>query len=239
MKIFEYEAQVLDVIDRAPGVKSFRLSRKSEVDFKPGQWFFVHQVVSGEEKKKPFSFSSSPTETEHIEFTKRITDSDFSKALDGIKKGDTLKVKLPYGNFTFEGEEKKIGLLSGGIGITPFRSICKNATDKKLSTSIVMLYGSKDPNNIIFKEDLDSMQEENPNLKIIHTLTCPNPEELGWEGCCGYIDKAMIEREVPDYKERVFFVCGPPDMVSCLVEALKKELGIKEECVRIEHFVGY
>lgn len=237
--MLEYEADVLDVIERAPGVKSFRLLRKDEVDFKPGQWFLVFQEISGEEAKKPFSFSSSPTEADHIEFTKRITDSDFSKALDNIKKGDKLKVKLPYGNFTFEGEEKKIGLLSAGIGITPFRSICKNATDKKLSTNIVMLYGSRDPNNIVFKEDFDSMQEENPNLKVINTLTCPNPRELGWEGCCGYIDKAMIEREVPDYKERVFFVCGPPDMVSCLVEELKKDLEMTEEHVRIEHFVGY
>ena len=50
-----------------------------------------------------------------------------------------------------------VALLSGGIGITPFRSICKFATDKELPSSIVMLYGSNTRKDIIFEDDLAEM----------------------------------------------------------------------------------
>jgi len=157
-----------------------------------------------------------------VEFTKRLTSSDFSKKLDSLKKGDIVKLKMPYGNFTFEGENEKVALLSGGIGITPFRSILRYASDKRSSADMVLIYGSSDPDNI-----------------IVHTVTCPDAQEKGWGGCCGYIDETMIKREIPDFAERVFFVCGPPGMVSCLVEILKKQLQVIEANIRIEHFVGY
>ena len=235
----EYSAEILEIIQRIPGVKSFRFTRPEGFQFKPGQWFFVHLNIGGEEKKKPFSFSSSPTEEGHVEFTKRLTSSDFSKKLDSLKKGDVVKLKMPYGVFTFEGESPKIALLSGGIGITPFRSICKYAADKKLNTDIKLLYGSVDPANIIFKEDLDLMEKANPLFRVVHTMTCGDAVEKGWKGCCGYIDEAMIKKEIPDFAERVFFTCGPPGMVGCLVEILKKQLNVVEANVRIEHFVGY
>jgi glycine betaine catabolism B len=237
--MIEYEAEILDIIQRAPGVKSFRFNRKPGFQFKPGQWFFVHLQIDGEEKKKPFSFSSSPTEEGFVEFTKRLTSSGFSKKLDSLKKGDIVKLKMPYGNFTFEGENEKVALLSGGIGITPFRSILRYASDKRSSADMVLIYGSSDPDNIIFKEDLDSMEKSNPLFRIVHTVTCPDAQEKGWGGCCGYIDETMIKREIPDFAERVFFVCGPPGMVSCLVEILKKQLQVIEANIRIEHFVGY
>lgn len=31
----------------------------------------------------------------------------------------------PYGDFTFQGEYEKVGMLTGGIGITPLRSMIK------------------------------------------------------------------------------------------------------------------
>jgi glycine betaine catabolism B len=237
--MIEYSAEVLDIIDRVPGVKSFRFTRQDGFYFKPGQWFFVHLDIEGEERKKPFSFSSSPTEEGYVEFTKKLTSSDFSKKLNDLSRGDKVKLKMPFGNLTFEGGKDKIALLSGGIGITPFRSICKYATDKGIETDIKLLYGSADPDNIIFREDLDLMQKQNPSLRVIHTVTSSDAARLGWKGCSGYIDENMIKDQIPDFNERVFFVCGPPGMVSCLVEMLKSSLGMPEDKIRVENFVGY
>lgn len=237
--MIEYSAEVLDVIDRVPGVKSFRFTRQESFYFKAGQWFFVHLDIGGEERKKPFSFSSSPTEEGYVEFTKKLTSSDFSQKLNCLKRGDKVKLKMPYGNLTFEGEKERIALLSGGIGITPFRSICKYATDKGIQTDIKLLYGSADPENIIFREDFDLMQKKNPLLRVVHTVTCPDASGSGWRGCLGYINETMIKEQIPDFNERVFFVCGPPGMVSCLVEMLTRSLGMPGDKIRIENFVGY
>ena len=235
----EYIAEVIDIGSSVDGVKSFRLSRPESFSFNPGQWLFVFLDINGEEEKKPLSLSSSPTEKEYIEFTKRLTGSDFSKKLDLIKKGDKIKVDMPYGTFTFDGELKKIALLSGGIGITPFKSICKNAADKNLDTDIVLLYGNSSPENIIFKDELDEIMSINARFKLVNTITAPIASGIEWAGCSGMIDGAMVRREIPDYKERVFFMCGPPGMVKCLISMLKTELNVPESNIRKENFAGY
>lgn len=237
--VFDYTGEVLEVISRTPDVKSFRIARPEGSSYKPGQWLFVHLEINGREEKKPLSFSSSPTETGHIEFTKRITSSDFSKRLDSVIPGDTIKVKMPYGTFTFEGEFEKIALLSGGIGITPFKSICKYAGDKELDTDIRLLYGNRTPGDIIFRDDLDIMMAANPRLRVVHTMTSGDAAEKGWNGNVGRISAEMVRREIPDFADRVFFLCGPPGMVECLVTMLKSELNISPSRIIRENFVGY
>lgn len=234
-----FETEVLDIIPRTPGVKSFRFKAGEEVSFKPGQFFFVSIRINGTERTKHFSFSNSPTEKGYVEFTKRMTGSEFSKGLDELKAGDWARLKMPYGSFTFEGEYKKIAFLSGGIGITPIRSICKFATDMSLATDIVLLYGNNDWQDIVFKDDLDGMCSDNKNVRIVYTLTSPNIDRHSWPGRVGYIDEAMIREEIPDYRERIFYICGPPGMVEALVDTLKNRLDVQGDKIRIENFTGY
>jgi ferredoxin-NADP reductase len=234
-----FETEVTGIIKRTHNVKSFRFGIKENVDFKPGQFFFVTIMIDGAERTKHFSFSNSPTETGYVEFTKRITGSSFSKALDRLKTGDSARLKMPLGNFTFEGEYEKIAFLSGGIGITPIRSMCKFVRDKKLSTSIILLYGNNTESDIIFKDDLDNMQRLNKNFRVVHTLTSPDIDKKAWTGRTGYIDAGMIKEEIPDYKDRVFYICGPPRMVEALVGELKGSLAVQEDKIRIENFSGY
>ena len=234
-----FETRVVDIVKRTHDVKSFRFKVEKDPDFKPGQFFFVTIKVDGAERTKHFSFSNSPTEKGYVEFTKRITESDFSKALDELKPGDWARLKMPYGNFTFEGKHKKIALLSGGIGITPLRSMCKFSVDNKLQTSIVLLYGNNKEEEIIFRQDLDTMRSENKNMRLVYTLGSADVDKKSWSGRTGYIDEDMIKEEIPDYSNRVFYVCGPPQMVKSLVSILKDELGVKESEIKLENFTGY
>jgi ferredoxin-NADP reductase len=141
------------------------------------------------------------------------------------------------GAFTFEGEHPKVAFLSGGIGITPLRSICKNATDRQLASDIVLLYSSRTPEYLIFRRDFDEMARVNRNLKVIYTLTeCKEPIE----GCRGgTIDDRMVVREIPDYAQRVFYICGPPGMVDAMRSMLLKKLSLPTDKVVTEDFVGY
>lgn len=237
--MIKLETEVVDIIERTHNVKSFRFRIEKDGDFKPGQFFFVTIKIDGREGTKHFSFSNSPTEKGYVEFTKRITDSEFSQALERLKVGDWARLKMPYGSFTFGGEYEKIAFLSGGIGITPIRSICRFVTDSMLPTDIVLLYGNDREEDIIFRQDLDNMHSVNKNLRIVYTLTSRDIDRKIWKGRTGYIDDAMIKEEMPDYTERIFYICGPPRMVESLIDILKNKLNIEENRIKRENFVGY
>ncbi len=238
MEIKEFETIVIDIIQRTYDIKSFRFSVPEDIDFKPGQYFVLSIKIKGQDAIKHFSISNSPTEKGYIEFTKRITGSEFSKALDKLKKGDWARIKLPYGFFTFDGEYEKIAFLVGGIGITAIRSICKYVCGKKLSTNIVLIYGNKTEEDIAFYDDFLQMEGENKNLRVVHILTSPM-DKTSWKGKTGLITSEMVKQEIPDYEERVFYICGPPKMVDYLRTLLSEELKIDEKKIKWEHFLGY
>ena len=231
----KFETYVKEIIARTYNVTSFRFPRPETLSYKPGQFMFVTIKADGKELSKHFSMSSSPTEKGHIEFTKKLTESEFSTALKALKKGDWARIDAPYGKFTFEGEHEKIGLLGGGIGITPLRSMCRYCTDKRLNTKITLLYGNRSESDIAFREELETMQKQNENLKVVFILNEPSG---GWKGATGVINAEMMKKEIPEYKETVFYTCGPPAMVEAM-EKLIENLGLPREQLNREYFTGY
>jgi ferredoxin-NADP reductase len=231
----KFETTVKEVIPRTNLVTSFRFPRPATLHYKAGQFFFITIKLGEKELDKHFSFSSSPTEKDHIEFTKKFTDSEFSAALKTLKPGDWARIDAPYGKFTFEGEHPKIGMLAGGIGITPLMSISKYCTDMRLKTKVTLLYGCRTESDIAFRQELETMQQQNPNLKIVFTI---NEATSGWKGATGLINADMVKKEIPDYKETMFYTCGPPPMVE-VMEKLVESLGLPKSQLKREYFSGY
>jgi ferredoxin-NADP reductase len=231
----KFETVFQDIIQRTHDIISFRFLRPAGLDYKPGQFLSVTIKQSDKELTKHFSFSSSPSEKDHIEFTKKITDHEYSVALKSVKVGDWARIDAPYGQFTFEGEFPKIALLGGGIGITPFISICKNATDKGLSNEITLFYGCRTENDIVFRKEFEELAQKNKNLKLVFTVNEATPQ---WKGATGIITAEMIKRELPDYKENIFYACGPPPMVKAM-ENLIDSLGLAKTQLKLEYFSGY
>jgi ferredoxin-NADP reductase len=230
-----FETSVKEIIPRLSDVSSFRFPRPAELTYQPGQYMFVTIKSGGKELMHTFSLSSSPTEKNFIEFTKKFTASEYSTALKAMKAGDWAKIDAPHGSFTFTGEYKKIVLLAGGIGITPFRSICKYCTDTHVPASIVMFYGCRSENDIAFQTELEELQQQNPNLKVIVVLS---EAGSGWKGKVGFINADLIKTEVPDYKERLFFACGPPGMIVAMNKVVG-ELSLPQEQLKLESFAGH
>jgi glycine betaine catabolism B len=231
----KFETTIQDIISRTHDVSSFRFPRPEGFDYKAGQFFYITLRQDGKELSKHFSFSTSPTEKGFIEFTKKFTDHEFSQALKAAKAGDWARIDAPYGQFTFEGEYPNIALLGGGIGITPFISICKNATDKGLTNKITLFYGCRTEGDIVFREEFEALAQKNKNLKLVMTVNVPSPD---WKGSTGFIDVNMIKKELPNYLDNVFFACGPPPMVKAM-ENLVANLGLPKEQLKLEYFTGY
>ncbi len=234
MKPIRFETEVTQLIWRKNEAKSIRLKKPERFDYLPGQWVFLTIGQGDTQKTKPFSLSSSPTE-HFLEVTKLLTGHEFSNALAALNVDDRVGIFGPHGDFTFHGEYDKVCMLSGGIGVTPQRSMIRYATDKALKTDIVLLYSTRYDDSIAFAEDFSETQKRNHNLKVVVTITHPSSS---WKGQTGRVDKEFIEKMVPDYQERVFYISGPAAMVDAM-STLLRELKLPEPHIRQENFLGY
>ena len=172
-----------------------------------------------------FTLASSPTE-EFILISTRIRDSPYKKKLDSLQIGTTVKVRGPQGKFTLHEDHSKPAIfLSGGIGVTPFRSMIKYATDKNLPIRIIMLDSNRSRENILFKNDFDKCADTNKNLKIIYTITEEQNKngDDEWKGEKGKDRHSHAEKvsEFGDIEKCIFYICGPPAMVKAMQESTR------------------
>ncbi len=234
--MWEFDTEFSEIIQRTPQVKSFRLLVRSDAaTYQPGQFFFITIKIQDQEAAHHFSFSSSPTEQGYIEFTKRITPHEFSQALDAIKPGYWAHLGGPFGSFTLPKEEQKLAFLSGGIGITPLRSMLRYVTDTGQSWHIVLLYGNASFEDIVFSEELDAMAKAGSGLRVVHVLSNP---PSGWTGKTGLINKDLVAEVIPDCMTRTHYISGPPKMVASLEEQLLA-LNVPRAQLKKDSFTGY
>lgn len=231
----KFNAQLIKVIPRVKDVASFRFKRPPDLKYKPGQYMLATLKVGGDELMHPFSFSSSPTEEDFIEFTKKFTDSEYSKTLKTLRPGDSIKVDAPYGQFTFTGEYPQICLLAGGIGITPFWSICKYCTAKQIDANVVLLYGCRSEDEITFYKEFNDLQAKNPNIRVIFVIS---QASSNWKGLQGIINADLIKTQVSNYAERIFYACGPPAMVDAMKNVIT-DLGLPITQLKVEALSGH
>jgi glycine betaine catabolism B len=229
-----FETNVIKSIQITRNIISVRLAKPAEFDFKPGQYIFI-AIGSGENAlRKPLSISSSPIDG-FLEVTKRLTGHPFSNALSSLREGDKVRFRGPFGEFTFLGEYKKIGMLSGGIGITPLRSMIKYTSDKMLDIDIVLLCSNSHEDDIPFEEEFEDLRKKISKLNIVNTVTKPG---AFWTGITGRITADMIKTHMPDYKDRVFYISGPSKMVDASLNMLR-QLNIPEAQIKREFISGY
>ena len=226
-----------------PDVMSFKFSRKTKdrfVKYKPGQFVVLDLHTNNDDKgsTRCFTLSSSPSEN-YLMVTTKIRDSPFKEKLEDTTEGAKLDVDSLEGEFTLPRDSaQNLVFLSGGIGVTPFRSMIKYATDMDLKNNILMFNSNKSPEKILFKDEFDKCQQLNKNIKIIYTLTENTPEK--WNGETGRIDKYLLQKHMSKSTllSSHYFVCGPPGMVDELKKVLK-EIGVSESKIHSEEFSGY
>ena len=231
----EIKTKIKEVIQRNYNVKSFRLEISDVLNFKAGQFLLV-RLETDPQLKRYLSISSSPTENSYLEFTKKLTESDFSKTLNSLKVGDEVAIQYPFGKFVLDESFPKIAFLSGGIGITPIRSICKYVVDKNLGSDIVLVYANRSVKDIVFKDDFDLLAKSYPALRVVHVLT---DAPAGFMGSVGRINAGLVKNEIPDYQKRKFYLCGPPQMVEAMRWLLVEELKVLPGMIVTENFQGY
>lgn len=230
-------------------IMSFRFSRiddQNYLNYRPGQYSVV-DLGTKEDPKGPtrsFTIASSPTEKDAILITTRIRDTPFKQKLSRLELETAVKITAPAGKFTLpQDHSKPLVFLSGGIGVTPFRSMIKYATDKQLPLKITMFDSNRNPSNILYKNEFDSCAKINENLRIIYTITEEGEKipSSDWKGERGFIDEAMLAKYLTkeDLANSIFYICGPPAMLNAMQQLLSKEIEVPPDRIKIEVFTGY
>lgn len=243
----DFKLKLQDKLDEAKGTKTFIFEKPRGFTYKAGQYMYFTlpklKYPDSRGNTRHFTLSSSPTE-DFLSITVRIRkESGYKKTLDSLEPGYEIPAQGPQGVFVLENEstQEPQVMLAGGIGITPFRSIAKYATDKGLPIPIHIIYSNSIPEEITFRKEFDELMIKNPNLKVTHTITKSEESQEPWTGLTGRINEDLIRKLIPDTwhpKPETFWLCGPPQMVSALEEVLEA-MQIPQERIRIEKFTGY
>jgi len=233
-------AELADKIQVCPGIKSFFFKPLEDFEYEAGQFSFFTFQHDSKEYSKPFTISNSPTR-EYIEMTTIISGSDYKKALDSLQKGDRVSLKGPMGSFTLNAlKEEYICFLTGGVGITPVKSMMEYAADTSRKLKGRLFYSNRTIERIAFKKELESLEASMGDFKVIHTLTSLNDDEAElWKGETGYIDADMIKRNFKEYNSCRFYIVGPPAFNKAMKKMVMEELGISSDLITLENFAGY
>ena len=155
-----------------------------------------------------------------------------------LRAGQVIEISRPRNNFALHEDAGHSVLIAGGIGITPFRSIVFRAAKEKLPHRIFLFYSNRRPEDAPFLDELQALERENPNYKLIASMTEMSKSQRPWQGEVGLIDKEMLARHLKDAVSPVYYVAGPPEMVKGLTTMIR-EAGVDDDDIRAEEFAGY
>ncbi len=224
----------------ASGTEEYVFATPVIPHFTPGQymeWTLGQKHVDSRGNRRYFTIASSPTENV-IRLGVRMypNASTFKSTLSTLKLGDTLIAGELAGDFAMPKDpNKKLVFIAGGIGVTPYRSMVKYLLDKNEKRTITLLYSNKTKEEITYKELFDEAVDK-LGMKSVYTITDSVPSV--WKGRAGFINRSMIEEEVPDFKERIFYISGPQAMVAAFKNILE-EMGLSSAQIKTDFFPGF
>lgn len=232
----EFFLPFLKKVQVAKDAYSFYFDRtNANFNFVAGQYIRLTLTVN---PSHLFSIASSPLEKEYIRIITKITQSAFKKALLELMPGTEVKIFGPIGRFILQEEEKEYVFLAGGIGITPFISIIDYVAGKNLSIPITFFVSFSTSQDMIFYNELTTIANDHPNIKVVYTITQPQDLEKSWQGETGRISEELIKKYISNINYPFYYIAGPPKMVEAM-EQLTKAMGVSDDKIKKENFVGY
>jgi ferredoxin-NADP reductase len=211
-----------------------------EVDFRPGQYFFVTLPDVGHEDdrglRRHITVVTSPNEKGVLGFATRMRDSAFKRSLRDLPVGAEVQVEAPKGTFALpEDPSRPLVFVAGGIGITVFRSMLRYIREERLPYRVTLIYSNRDRESTAFLDELRQLEQELPDLRLILTMT----QDPNWNGETRKVDARFFGDYLgDDLNGFTFLVAGPPPMAEAVEQALD-EAGATEENVIAERYSGY
>ena len=240
MPKFETTLTASDTV--AEGTMAFHFAKPADFKFEAGQSVNVSLIDPAETDPKgnsrSFSLVSAPYEIELVIAT-RMRDTAFKRVLKAMPAGGRVGLRGPAGMFTLDPADARPAVfLAGGIGVTPFVSMLRDAAHSRLGRDLWLLYSNRRPEDAAFLEELAALPKRHSRCHFVGTMVEMDKSSRPWSGETGFLDRAMLERYLKGFAAYVYHIAGPPG----LVEAMHKMLigaGIAEDAIRTDEFFGY
>ena len=237
-----YEVKLKDRELVAEGTMTFHFEKPPEFAFKAGQSIDLTLInpsqTDAEGDSRTFTIASAPSDRELMVAT-RMRDTAFKRVLKTMPLETSIKIDGPYGSLTLHKDSSRPGVfLAGGIGITPFLSMLRQATRDKLPHQLYLFYSNRRPEDAAFLDELQRMEKKNRNYQLIATMTEMAKSNRPWDGETGYVNKEMLVKRLKKLTGPVYYTAGPPAMVAAMRKLLN-DAGVDDDNIRSEDFVGY
>lgn len=239
--------KVSEVIARGDDCKSFVLvpdaDRGTEklAYFGAGKYLTVFETIENMPVTRAYSISSSPNDAlngKYVLTIKLVEGGLVSRyILDNWEVGTSVEVSAPSGNFEYQPlrDAQKVICLAGGSGITPFLSMANAIADGDEDFEMTLLYGSRNKDVILFKDELDAVAAKCGKVKVVHVLS-DNGAADALEGAeSGFITAELIKKYAPADESYSVFLCGPQQMYEFVDKELEK-LNLPKKFIRHEMF---
>ena len=235
-----YTATIDRIDPLTPTVTSFRLSiDPAFMRFLPGQWIDLHvtDATDGSHVVGGFTIVSTPQDAEHgtIELAIKRLGGGRAAALvhDHAAVGDRFEVVGPGGAFFLPVDAgPSLLLIAGGIGINPLMSMVRHLHRSANAAQMTLVYSAKTPSELVFREELKWIAQQDPRLRNVFTVTEPHGEP--WDGRLGRIDQRLL-RDLVRPAGTTCYLCGPPGMPTDLARVLI-DLGTPIDAIRFEEW---
>ena len=164
-----------------------------QVDFKPGQYFFVTLPDAGHQDdrglRRHFSVVTSPND-KVLGLATRMRDSAFKRTLRELPIGTEVDVEQPKGDFVLpEDTSRPLVFIAGGIGITVFRSMLRYIREEALPYRVTLVYSNRDRDSTAFLDELRELEREISDFRLILTMT----QDPDWDGETRKVDTQFVE----------------------------------------------
>ena len=220
---------------------AFRFAKPADWTYRAGQFVDITLLdppeTDAEGDSRGFSISSAPSE-DVIMITTRLRDTAFKRVLQTMPIGTRVKVEGPFGDLRLHHADRPAVVLTGGIGITPFRSILvETIRAGGLPYPVVVLYANRRPQDAAFLDELRALEGEDEYLRFVPTMSGLQASDT-WDGERGHIDGSMLDRYLGGMTDPIYYLTGPPGLVQGL-RTMLVETGVDDDDIRTEEFTGY
>ncbi|MBI5391329.1 hypothetical protein HZB02_07630 [Candidatus Woesearchaeota archaeon] len=218
--------KVSSIVQRSPVYEISMVPEHKPISYTSGQFIFVrffNEKLSRE--SHPFSIASKSNAPQLTILVKQL--GDFTSKLEHLQVGDKVAIEGPYGKFNYQAAQSRNQVwIAGGIGIVPFLGMTQDLEDGLMPSYTVHLYYS-------VSDDADFI-----GLNMLNTLaaTANNFRFIPWNSKRqGRLDAAAIYQLSGRFKDRDFFLCGPPPFKDSIVTSLLKQ-GVPNSRIHEEVF---
>lgn len=211
-----------------------RLVDPPEMAFMSGQ--YAELYIPGTDEHRAYSMANTPSTDRQAEFIIKVYPGGrFSGLLeDGLKIGDSMKMKVPYGVFTLrEKSDGDIIFVGGGSGMAPIWSLLNHMAEEDIDRKATYYYGARTRKDLFYLEEMKELEERLPGFRFVPALSEPAADDE-WDGETGLITE-VIERLEEDLTGTEAYLAGPPPMIDAAIPVLEMK-GIQEDEIYFDKF---